>query len=116
MEQAKQGIIRSVGDEGSVVLLLVEADDGHVASYAADANMLWRAAAAIGKPLVGLRIEYAETEWPGGIEWFSVIQPGYVVCPNCRKHVGPHFDPDACFFGMHRRKQLPTNGVRDDQS
>ncbi len=117
MEETKQGVIRSVGDEGSIILLLVEADDGHMSAYATDANMLRRAAASIGKPLVGLRIEYGETDWPGGIEWFSIIEPGYVVCPDCRGHIPPHLDPDACFFGMHRRKTPPpTNGVHDDEA
>lgn len=111
MENTSQGVVRGIADEGTVVLLLIEAADGQIVALIADGNMFRRARASIGKPLVGQRIEYGLTDWPGGLEWFAIIEDGYIVCPRCHRHIGPHLDPDACFDGLHRRKHLPANGV-----
>lgn len=113
----QQGIIRSIVDCGSIVQVFIETEDGtHV--LAADGRM-WRAAVeAIGKTsLAGVRIEFEfTTEWSGGIAWFSIIEDGYVVCPNCRKHIPPHLSPDFCAWGLHRRKTPPpTNGAHADE-
>jgi len=112
----RRGIIQYTIDDGTIVLVGIRTPDGGV-QLAADGRM-WRSAVeATGKTsLVGVRIEFERTEWSGGLLWFSIVEPGYVVCPNCRGHIAPHLDPDACFFGMHRRKHLPTNGVRDDEA
>jgi len=112
MDEPEQGIIRYTIDEGTIVQVGILTDAGGRV-LAADGNA-WRCAvAAIGKPtLCGERIEFSANKW-GGIEWFSIIESGYVVCPNCQRHIAPHLDPAASFFGMHRRKHLPTNGVHD---
>ncbi len=114
--QPEQGIIRSIIDCGTLVQVVIETDDG-TRVLAAEGNMFRRAIAALGKAsLAGVRIEYAETDWPGGLLWFSVIDEGHVVCPCCRKHIPPHLDPDMCMFGLHRRKNLGNkNGAHSDE-
>jgi len=116
MEQTEQGVIKSVIDCGSVVQVILDTDGG-VRVLVADGNM-WRSAhAAIGKTsLCGLRIEYAETEWSGGLEWFAVIADEHTVCANCRKHIPPHLEPGFCAWGLHRRKNLGNkNGAHRDE-
>jgi hypothetical protein len=118
MEQAtQQGTITATIAGGSVVNVGITGADGVQRWYAADGNMLRRAQASIGKlSLCGLRIEYEVTGWRG-LKWFSIMESGYVVGPNCQRHMALHIDPDACFFGMHRRKTPPpTNGVHDDEA
>lgn len=105
-QQPKQGTITATIDAGSVVSVGITTPDGQQRWYAADGNLWRKAHAAIGRPsLCGLRIEYEASDW-GGLVYFSVIEDGHVVCPNCRAHIPPEFDPDTCVFARHPRKNI----------
>lgn len=112
MEQ--QGTITNIVDCGTVVQVFIETDDG-LRVLAADGRMWREAQESIGRgSLVGARIVFGETSWPGGIEWFSLAEDtdGATYCANCRKLVLPHLNPDFCVFGKHPLRTIPpSNGA-----
>lgn len=75
MDEPQQGIIEHIIDAGTVTQVVIRTVDGELRWLAADGNMLRRSQAALGKAsLFGLHIEYAETEWPGGLAWFARLE------------------------------------------
>jgi hypothetical protein len=111
----EHGTIRHIIDCGTVIQLSIDTDAG-IRVLAADANMFRRAQASIGRvSLVGADILFEETDWPGGIEWFSLAEDtnDSVYCPNCRRLIPEHLNPSWCVFGKHPRRALkPSNGAR----
>lgn len=117
MDETEQGVIEHVIYAGTVTQVVIRMADGKLRWLVADSNMLNRAQEGIGKAsLCGLSIEFAETDWSGGLAWFSVIEEGHIRCANCRRHIPQHLEPGECFFGQHRRKNLGNkNGAHRDE-
>jgi len=114
--ESEQGTVQYTIDDGSIVLVGIRTPDGGV-QLAADGRMWHAAIEATGKTsLVGVRIEFERTEWSGGLLWFSIVEDGYTVCPNCRKHIPPHLDARFCVFAKHPVKaRPPTNGAHGER-
>jgi hypothetical protein len=114
----KQGIIKSIIDCGTVVQVFIDSEDA-TRVLAADGNMFRRAQEAAGRvSLVGANILFEETEWPGGMAWFSLAEDTAegTFCANCRRIIGPHLNPNFCVFGKHPRRALkPSNGAHADE-
>lgn len=118
MEQPEQGIVQSTSCAGSVTQVVIETDS-EVVVLDADTNMLIRALTTLGRPsLVGARIEFERTDWPGGLAAFSLAEDTDegVYCGNCRKLIPPSLLASFCVFGKHPRRALkPSNGAHADE-